>query len=206
MHRDMELLQGGQQTFQPVRQGDGRGGIGQQEGAGDQHKDTPDHEESALQPLGGNGQGTQAHQLHAAVGIENVQDRRKDQDEYQRLHSPHNGFWGNGGNFDTHQQEHQHQRIGDPVLGDKQRYDVHHSQNQLGSRIHPMNGGVAGEKLPQGDILKHGRVPPSAGSGSPPPDRWCTRCPHPAPCFSDPGRSGSPWGYPGPYRSAPARG
>ena len=44
MDGEPHFFQGAQQPLQPIGEGDGGGGIGQQEGAGDEHEDPRHHE------------------------------------------------------------------------------------------------------------------------------------------------------------------
>ena len=80
-----------------------------------------------------------------------------------------------GGQPDNDRQKQEHQAVGDPALRQKQGNDVHHQHGQLGSGIQPMNHGLTGEILTQGNILKHGSSLPSSGQSPPPPAPWYRR-------------------------------
>ena len=147
MDRHLDLLQRIQQRLQTVRQGDGRGGVGQQEGAGDQHQDPGHHENGPLKAAQSDGNDPEVHQHGAFLGEEQIQNTGKYQDQHQRLHAPDNGFYRDGGDFDGDDQEHQHNPIAAPALCQKQCHDVHHQHDQLGSGIQPVDNGIAREIL-----------------------------------------------------------
>ena len=162
MYRDTKLFQGTHQALKTVGQADGRGGIGQQEGAGNQHQDSAHHEYRPFQALGGDGKRPQPQNHLAAIGVKQVQYAGEDYDNDQRLHAPDNGFQRNPGNPDAAQQEHKHQTVGQPASRDKQGHDVEYRHHQLGSGVQPVNHGIPREILAQGNIFKHAESPLSA--------------------------------------------
>ena len=167
MDRHMDLFQRAHQTLQPIGQGDGRRGIGQQEGAGNQHQDPARHKDSPLQSVGGNGQLPQPDQYPAGIGVKEVQHTGKDQDHNQGLHALDNGFGRDPGDPDGCQQKRQHHTVGDPALGAEQGNNIEHHRNQLGPGVQTVDKGGAGEILAQSDIFKHGRIPPSPSAAPP---------------------------------------
>ena len=84
MHRHMNLLQGTQQPLQTVGQGNGRGGIGEQEGARDEHDDSCHHQHRIADAVIGNFELPHLHQ-HIALGVEHIEDGGKHDDENHRL-------------------------------------------------------------------------------------------------------------------------
>ena len=188
----MELFQRVQQAFQAVSQGDGGGGVGQQEGAGNQHQDPAGHKDGPLQAVVGDGQLPETHQHPARIRIEQVQHAGENQNHDQRLHAPDNGFGRDPGDGDGRQQEGKHHPVGHPALGAEQGHDVNHHGNQLGSGVQPVNDGTSGEILAQGNVFKHGPSPPSSCTALPRRPPGCTRWAPPPPAPANAKTPGSP--------------
>ena len=151
----MELFQGAQKALQAVRQGDGGRGIGQQEGAGNQHQNAARHKDRPLQALCGDGQLPELHQHHAAIGIEQIQHASEHQNDYQRLHARYNGLGRDLRHRDGKNQKAQHHPIGNPALGQKQRHNIENYAQQLRAGIQAVNHRGSGEILPQGNVFQH---------------------------------------------------
>ena len=131
MNGELDLFQGIQQALQTVGQGDGRGGIGQQEGAGDQQHDAQDHLRRPLHSLPGQGETEDVDDLMGAGGEEQVQNARKRHDHHDGLQTTGDGFEGDGRNFNAHRQESDDQAVGQPARSQKQRHDVDHDHKEL---------------------------------------------------------------------------
>ena len=77
----------------------------------------------------------------------------EDQDEYHRLHAPEERLQRDMGEGDGQGQHTEHDGVGEEVLGQKQGHDVQHHSQDLGPGVQPVEQGVPGEILPQGDVL-----------------------------------------------------
>ena len=160
MDRHLDDLQRIHQAFQPVRQGDGRGGVGQQEGRGDQHQNTHQHKGRTLRAAGGDGNAPEIHQHPAVLVKKQIQHAGENKDHHQRLHAPDDGFSRNGGNFDYCQQEQEQHAVGYPPGGNEKRHHVYDQNNELRSGVEAVNDGIAREILAEGNVFKHGSFPP----------------------------------------------
>ena len=84
MHRDLDLLEGTQQTLQTVRQADGRGRIREQERSHDEQRDAQHHRDSGAHTLDRDAEDPKMAQLRAGR-VKEVQKRRERDDEQYRL-------------------------------------------------------------------------------------------------------------------------
>ena len=84
MHRHMNLLQRPHQPLQAVGQGNGRGGIGEQEGARDEHDDSCHHQHRIFDAFFRDLELPELHQ-HVALGVEHIEDGGKHDDDNHRL-------------------------------------------------------------------------------------------------------------------------
>ena len=166
MHRQMQLLQRPQQILQSVRQGDGTGGICQQKRSHNEHHDPQHHVDRRRQALIGDmaQQPPLAHRR--AAGEENVHHRRKRHDDIHGLEAPCQGLHGHTGGHDAHRKHRRHNGVGQGALGIKERHDIQDHRHQLRPGIQPVDDGIAGEKLPQRDILQHPSPPPLRASSA----------------------------------------
>ena len=154
MDRHMDLFQRAQQVLQPVGEQDGGGGVGQQEGAGNEHQDADHHEESVEHALQRDGEDPEADQHRVPRRVEQVEDGGEDDDEHHRLHAPENGLHRHLGDGDGHGQQQEHDAVSDKGLGQEQGHDIQHHRDQLGAGVQAVDDGIAGEVLPQRDILQ----------------------------------------------------
>ena len=159
MHRDTNFFQGTHQGFQSVRKRNGRSGIGQQEGAGNQHQDSGYHENGAFYTVHGNHNAPPLYQHPAFPGKEQVQHTGKHQNHNQGFHAAQNGFQRDGGSANDARQENKHHAIGNPALREKKGNDINHHDNQLRPGIQPVNGRISREKLSEGNVFQHGFIP-----------------------------------------------
>ena len=88
MDGQAQLFQRRQQTLQPVRQGDGAGGIGQQEGAHDEHHNAQDHVDGGAQTLLGDMAQQPACSQRRAAGEKQVHNGREGHDDVNGLQAP----------------------------------------------------------------------------------------------------------------------
>ena len=184
MHRHLDLLQGVQELLQPIGEGDGRGGIGEHKGASQKHGDSQHHKQGVENTLPGDGEDPEGHQGRP-LGIEEVEQAGEQNDKEQRLHALQNHL-----ELDFRERHHRGQRgkdqgVGHHALGAEERHDIDDDQDELGAGIQPVDNGISREKLPQGDVLKHGASLPSASSGIQAPAPRCKpRYPRPRPCLA----------------------
>ena len=146
-----DRLQRPQQTFQPVGQLQGGGGVGQQEGAGDQHQDAHHHKDGVDNALPGDVEDPEGHQ-RLAGGVEDVQQGGEHQDEHHRLHAPQQGLELDGGRRHHPRQHRQQDAVGHQPLGQEQGHDVAGHGGELGPGVQAVDGGFPREILAQGDI------------------------------------------------------
>ena len=153
VHRQAQLLQGPQQRLQAVGEGNGRRGIGQQEGAGNQHDDPGGHKNCRPDPLPGDGDAPKPGQHMVAAGVKQIQHRRQNHNDHNGLHAPQNGLGPNPGQSHRHHQKRQHQAVAHPAASHKQGHNIQYRHQELRPRVQPMYHGFAWEKLTQGNIL-----------------------------------------------------
>ena len=164
MDGQLQLFQGREQPLQSVGEADGAGGIGQQEGAHDQHDDPQHHGDGGADALKGD-VAQQPHVRHRrAAGEEQVHDGGEGHDDIHRLQATGQGPVVDLGGEDAHRQHRRHQRVGQYALGVEQRHDIQDHAQQLGAGVQPVDDGIAGEILAQRDILQHTAQPPFRAS------------------------------------------
>ena len=159
---ETELFQGPQQALQGVGEADGAGGVGQEEGAGDQHDDAQHHghggadalrRDVAAQPGGAKG---------GAGGEKEIHHGGEQHDDVHRPQAPGQRAQRHPGKGHRHGQGQEHDAVGQGAGGVEQGHDVQHHAHQLDAGVQPVQKGVAGEELAQGDILQHTPPPFSA--------------------------------------------
>ena len=176
-----------QQRLQTIGQRDGRSGIGQQEGTGDQHQDPQGHENGPEQTLLGDLQTpNQVHKHRITAGKEQVQYRSKQQNHHQRLHAGEQRLQRNPGNGNAQHQKQEHHTVRDPGGCQEQRNDVHNQHYQLSAGIQLVDQRMAGKKLAQSNVFKHGHGLLSKKSAQTQPAPWYTPRAHPIPFPADP--------------------
>ena len=153
MDGNMDLLQRIEQLLQPVGEHDRGGGIGQQKGAGDQHHNAPDHKNGVADSLPGDGKHPERdHRITRRV--KDVQDCGDDQNNQNRFQAAQKGLWLDAGDCHAQTEQGEEHNIGNDSAGQEQRHDIENGQQQLGPRVHAVNRRIAGEKLPQRNILE----------------------------------------------------
>ena len=146
--------------LQGVGQADGAGGIGQKEGAHDQHDDPQHHGDGGADALVGD-VAQEPHIRHRrAAGEEQVHDGGEGHDDIDRLQTAGQGLIVYLGDEDAGDQHHRHDGVGQDALGVEQGHDIQDHAQQLGAGIQPVDQGIAGEILAQGDVLQHTVLPP----------------------------------------------
>ena len=149
----MDLLEGTQQLFQAVGEHDGGGGVGEHEGAGDEEGDAQHHEEGGPQPLHRDFQELPLPD-GVAGGVEDVEHGGEDDDEEDGFHAPEDGLGPDLGDGDAGAQGQEEDGVGRSALGGEEGHDVEDGKEQLGPGGQPVDDGIAGEILPQGDVLE----------------------------------------------------
>ena len=162
----MELFQSIEQPLQAVRQADGAGGVGHQEGAHDQQHDTQHHEHGVPQARVGDMEEAPLHQITVPGGEKQIQDAGEDDDEQHRLQAPHQCFDADLGDVDTYRQTQGHEAVGHQALGAEQGDDIQDHQQDLRPGVQLVGHGVSGEVLAQGNIFQHGAPPFRSASSS----------------------------------------
>ena len=159
MDGDAELFQRPQQGLQPVGEGQGGGGVGEQEGAGDEHDDADHHKKGVDNAFAGDGEDPEGRQ-GLAGGVEDVEHGGEHQDKHHRLEPPQQGLRLDGGHLHHSRQGQEQNGVGDKPLAQKQGYDVADHGDQLGPWVQAVDGGVPWEVLAQGDVAQgHHRTP-----------------------------------------------
>ena len=159
MDGDPNLFEGAQQLFQAVGEHDGRGGIGEQEGAGDEKGDAQDHEESGPQTLHGDLQKLPLPN-GVAGSVEDIEDGGEHDDEKDRLHATQNGLEVHFGDGDGAGQYRQKEPIGQKSLGGEEGHDIEHHEEQLGPGVQLVDDGGAREVLAQCNVLQRHYLAP----------------------------------------------
>ena len=155
----MKALHPVQKPFQPVRQGNGAGGVGHEEGPHNKEHDPQHHKDRVADALFGDMQDPPLHQIVVSRGKEQIQNTGENQDEQHRLEAPDQSPDAHPGDPDAHRQHQRHQGVGEHAVGAEQCDDVEHHQQNLGTGIQLVGHSIAGEKLTQGNVFQHGAPP-----------------------------------------------
>ena len=150
----MDFFQRTQQGFQCVGEGQGRGGVGQQEGAGHQQHDTHHHKKGVKDALPGDFKDPESGNDVLPGIVESIENGGEHQQEHHRLHPPQDGFGGDGGQLYRPGQYQEHQGISHPPLGQEQRHDITHHADELGAGIQAVDNGLSREILAQSDVFQ----------------------------------------------------
>ena len=142
-----QFFQRPQQTLQAVRQPDGRGGVGQQEGARDEQHDPQDHEEGRVEAAGGDVQKLPLEEHGALAGIEQVQNACKNQDEDDRFHALEQCLETHLGHCHAIGQKEHHQAVADKGFGQEEGDDEEHHHHQFGAGVQSVDEGITREIL-----------------------------------------------------------
>ena len=134
--------------------------VREQEGAREQQHDAHDHEERALDASGGDGEYPPVEDHRAALGVEQVQYARKNDDENQRFEALEYALELDGGYLHAQRGDQEHDGVAYPVHGQEQRHDEDDDQYELRARVQLVYYGVAGEVLAEGDVLEHQSAAP----------------------------------------------
>ena len=155
----MQLLQRAEQDLEPVRQGHGAGGVGEQEGAADEHQYADDHHHGALDALGGYGEYPPVHERHTAGGVEQVQHAREADYENQRLHALEQraGLYFRDV-YDGRRHDYHH-AVAQVVPRGEERGDEDDDPDELRARVQAVDYGVPREVLAEGYVLQHCGTP-----------------------------------------------
>ena len=155
----MDALEGPQELLQAVGEHNGRGGIGQQEGAGDEEGETEHHKEGGPEALHCDPQEIPLPQNRAG-SVENIEQGGEHDDEQDWPHAPEEGRradLGHGSAGGQHQKEH---GIAHRPPGQKEGDDIEDGAQELGPGVQPVDGGVSREILPQSDVTQGHQTAP----------------------------------------------
>ena len=163
MDGNLDLLQRIEQQLQSVGQCDGAGGVGQEEGAGDEQHDAQDHFHGARDALPCD---YPARDYRRALRVENVQRGGQHDDEQHRLQplEYRRRFYLRQRHARSRRQHHRDVRH--PAVRLEQRDDVQHDKYQLRARVQPVDYSVSWEVLAEGDVLQHMSTPFSSSSAA----------------------------------------
>ena len=142
-----------------VGEHDGGGGVGEQEGAGDEEGDAQHHEEGGPQPLHRDFQKLPLPD-GVAGGVEDVEHGGEHDDEQNGLHAPEDVPGVDPGDGDAGAQHGKEDGVGHPALGGKEGHDIEDGEQELGPGVQPVDDGIAGEILSQGDVLEGHQTAP----------------------------------------------
>ena len=163
MHRHPNQVQGGEQALQGVGEGQGGGGVGEQEGGADEHHNAHHHEKGVENPLIGDGKDPEGHQ-RGAGGVEHIENAGEYQQNNHGFQAAQQSFGADVGHRAPQHQQGQHHAVGDKPVGQKQGHQVADEPQQLHAGVQTVEKGVAGEKLPQGNVLQVHPFPPFRAS------------------------------------------
>ena len=161
MDGNTELFQGREQALDAVGEQDGGGGIGQQEGARNEHHNADHHEKGGAHALQRDGEHPDLEQHMLAGGVEEVEYRGEHKDEHHWLQSTHDGLDRYSGDADERGQNSEQKAVGHETFCHEQGHDIQGNAQNLGAGVHAVQGGIAGEVLAQGNVFqRHVRAPP----------------------------------------------
>ena len=147
MHRHMQLLEGGQQPFDGIRQLNGRGGIGQQGGAGNQEDDADHHESRGLDASLGNVDEFPRKQSISLVDEQQIQQGGENQNRHDGSDAFDKHFHGDSGQKNGSQAEYAADGKPHRLLGHKQHHNEQGGKNDLEPGVQPVNDAFPGEIL-----------------------------------------------------------
>ena len=156
-------FKGTQQMLQPVCQGDGRGGQGQQGRAQNQKDQPQNHKDRKINALLGDGEDPPVKDRITA-GEEKVEDSGNHNENQNGLQPLDDKFGRHLRRQDTAQGKDRENPVAREVADGKGQDDIGENQQDLGSGVQSVDNGVARKVLAQGNIFQHARFPSSFSS------------------------------------------
>ena len=143
MHRHMDFFQGIQQGFQTIRQSDGAGGIGHQEGSHHQQHDADHHEQSIFNALYGDPQDSPFPKVMGIRRKKNIQHTGEHNNDHQWLQTPHQRLQSHMGDLYTGCQRGDHHSIANQPLSAEEGDDIQRYQQDFGAGVQLVGNGIS---------------------------------------------------------------